>query len=259
MVRNYQNAHVAMLQSGNELTTNALPRVAELSKKSTEITEAWLNGIRSRIDNGFNILGFNNYADVKQNRYDINTQADVFTEEIKEFLSAIDFNFRNNPQRLDAMYVQLEFTRFKKPYGKIALMEIAANIAQNFGGFESEIRASGVPAAAVESIKIVATDYIVAFKGQSQNKGRASVVTEEQQIFLNEIFADIMALSAVGQSTFRADMRISRLFSYYYIVKKYTKSRSRAKQTDVITDQNIAPETPDTNFDTDDTTPLNYE
>lgn len=259
MERTYKNAHVAMLQSGNELTTNALPRVAELAKKSTEITEAWLNSIRSRIDNGFNILGINNYADVKQNRYDISTQAIVFADEINDFLSSVEFNFRNNPLRINAIHVQLEFSRFKKPYSRTALMEIAANITQGFGGFEDEIRAAGVPAAAVESIKTAAADYSTAFKGQNQNKGRASVVTEEQQIFLNDIYADIAALSSVGQATFRADLRIARLFSYTYIVKKYTKSRSRAKQTDVITDQNIVTETPNTNSDTDNTTPLNYE
>jgi hypothetical protein len=108
-------------------------------------------------------------------------------------------------------------------------MELALNLSNNLGGFASELITAGVPSPAIADITALANDYIPVFKNQNQHISKVTSVTDDQQTELNEIFFEAKSISAIGQNVYRKDTKMSRLFTFSCIVKKYTQSRPKTQ------------------------------
>jgi hypothetical protein len=219
-----------MLQTSYDISTNLEPYIEEFSKVSTGINELYRLNLIEKINKGYTYLGIDNQAALKENKQNINLLAELFDIELALFNSALKFARRDSPNQYNTYVTSLELNKFKKPYSKESLMELALNVSQSLPEITSELIALKMPEEHLTKLTDLASNYIDAFKNQNSSRSRLTTVNDEQQSELNTICSEVKAISELAQTIFRRDRNKAKLFTISVIAKKYTQNRKRKTQ-----------------------------
>jgi hypothetical protein len=224
-----------MLQTSYEMMTNLEQYIDEFNKLNTGINENFRTNYLTKINEGYNYLGLDNQLETKENKQNIANLTETFGARLSLFSIALKYAFRDQTDRGETISQSLELNRFKRPYSKGSLMELALNFSQSLAGYSVELKEKDISEQMLTDISEISTDYIEAFKNQNSGKSSQSSVNEEQQVVLNCIYGDIIAISEMAQTIFRRDRNKAKLLTYSAIVKKYSQTRKRKSTSAPVT------------------------
>ncbi|MEO8786450.1 MAG: hypothetical protein ABI378_05240 [Chitinophagaceae bacterium] len=220
--REFSTSAASMIVGIGAITTSAMAHQTELVKEDTSLTKAYLQDLKSRIDDaGQTILGHDNAKDLRDATADLHIDTHTALEALGSMLNTIKNKYGKDTHRRDEILTNLGFTALytaasNKDQQAIGQLLSRANIALSAGDSKlaKELTAKGMNQSRIDTVNTLAGTYTMSNTGQEATKGDKKILSAADVAVLNGLYHETMIVAKTARHYFRNDSALRDLFVF---------------------------------------------
>jgi hypothetical protein len=221
--RNWPGSAVNFITAATIIAQNGRKYQSTLINEDTSFIKTYFDGVDAKIKNiKENILGVDKNANLRK---DTNTLTDIQNAALNNLgnVHTIITTKINSKTRQQELLNTLGFNaNYKKATKKIqqALTKLLIDFKTNLtSAIRTELETAGAPKIRIDNIISATTLFDTANTNQEGSKTARLSLTEVAIDAINDLFADIKAITKSGQRAFANDPALKALFVCSYIMK----------------------------------------
>jgi len=239
----YNVSQIALLQTILVILDSVKNLLSRFTEHFTNYNEAFVDAFITRVQNDKQLIGLNTQNTQKESTQSLIQLGDQGVDLLNNMRVLIEVAYKKTPDRRDLIISNLGLTKLKNQtnkYSKHLLSSVFNTFIHTIPDYKTEIIAQGVNENKINALTTLADQYIQAATTQVINKGQSVKLTTEQQLELNDLYAEIMAICKLGQNIFKDEPEKQALFNFTAIARRYKGTRQKK------TDQPVATPAPST-------------
>ena len=218
--RAFSGSTPGMIISISKIAEHALNYAARLLEVDTTLTAAYLADLRKRIDDASRaVLGADNVSLLRHASIALRSSTEAAAKELGLTKAWIERKYAAEPLRRGELLDGLGFTDFykkavNKHFGN-EMMHLLARFDERLDEpLEQELIAAGLPAARIATLRKLAASYSAESISHKFEKTRRKVLTSEDLILLNGLYAETLAVGKLAAKVFENDPEIREGFVF---------------------------------------------
>jgi hypothetical protein len=217
--RAYNGSTPGMIISISKIADHALNHAERLFEADTTLTAAYLADLRKRIDDASRaVLGADNASELRHASIVLRSSTAAAAKELGLTKAWIERKYAAEPLRRGELLDGLGFTDFykkavNKHFGN-EMMHLLARFDERLGEpLAGELVAAGLPAR-IAALRKLAASYSAEHISHKVEKTRRKVLTSEDLILLNGLYAETLAVGKLAVKVFENDPEIREGFVF---------------------------------------------
>ncbi len=231
MKKNYSYPHTTMVLSAKILCANFELLKSEFVKWNSNLNDDFIARLKNMVEKCLNILGINTKNEVKTLTLNVATLLEAVHSNIMKFRQGLRYAYRSDVPQLNLIVNHMQIDQICDA-SRIDRMFIALNsFVTGLLDYEEIFIQKGITEELVNTILTDIQLYMENYSSLNDNKGKAIVLTDDQQQSLNELFTETTAVGELGKVLFRNNREKAKLFAFSRIAASFVSHTRKAQDT----------------------------